>query len=82
MGLTAILRLQSAEAKGGRVGNPATGGTEKEENMRTVSIREIQDIVTTLRVWAEDENWSFWRSIILSIATILEKIIENPDGEK
>ena len=49
--------------------------------MRTVSISEIQKIVITLRVWAEDETWLFWRAIILSVATIIEKIIEHPEGE-
>lgn len=49
--------------------------------MRTVYIREIQDIITTLRIWAEDETYKFWRVIILSVADILEKIIENPGGE-
>jgi len=49
--------------------------------MRTVSIREIQDIVTTIRTWAEDDTWEFWRTIILSVAGILEKIVENPGGE-
>ena len=49
--------------------------------MRTISILEIQNIVTTLRIWAEDDTWEFWRTIILSVADILEKIIERPSGE-
>lgn len=49
--------------------------------MRSVSIREIQEIVITLRLLAEDDTWEFWRTVILSVATILEKIIENPEGD-
>ena len=49
--------------------------------MKTVSTREVQDIISDLRVWAEDDTWEFWRIVILSVANILEKIIENPTGE-
>jgi len=49
--------------------------------MRNVTIIEVQNIIVTLREWAEDDNWEFWRTIILSCADILEKVIENPYGE-
>ncbi len=49
--------------------------------MKNISIKEVQNIILDLQRWAEDDTWEFWRAIILSVATILEKIIEQPDGE-